>query len=139
MTPFANILHRDALVALVGHRIVERGERYFRDGHVHSLARKDGGLTGTVRGTALYHVRVWVNAEGLAYLCECKHGAEGNFCKHAVALAMAWIAQSERSGPLEARLHALDADARLRVLLRIAEHQAGRSLLEQMLQGLPPR
>lgn len=135
--PTANILHRAVLLALVGQRSVERGERYFRDGHVLGLERHAGVLKARVRGTAIYNVRVWVNADGLAYSCECKHGLEGNFCKHAVAVALAWNAQMQVATPsLATRLQALDLRRCHQLLLRIAAHEAGHQLLEQLLSEL---
>lgn len=90
-SPFANILHRDAMLALVGARTFERGEAYFREGRVADLARQASSLSAVVRGGAEYRVRVWVKDDGLAYSCTCPAGADGAFCKHAVAVGLAWV------------------------------------------------
>jgi uncharacterized Zn finger protein len=75
----ASVLHRDTLAVLVGNRTYERGE-----------------LRGTIKpnesGRAPYQVRIWVRAEGMAYQCTCPIGADRQFCKHGVAVALAHLA-----------------------------------------------
>ncbi len=95
-SPFANILHRDAMLALVGARTFERGEAYFREGRVSGLARQASSLSAVVRGGAEYRVRVWVKDDALAYACTCPAGADGAFCKHAVAVGLAWVESQPR-------------------------------------------
>lgn len=136
---FANILHRDTLAALVGKPTFARGERYFLDGHVESLTRRDSSIYATVRGSGIYRVRVWVGTEGLAYSCDCKHGADGNFCKHAVATALAWLDRDLRDAaapPLEARLAALAPAAQRQLLTRLATDTRARPIVEQLLGEL---
>lgn len=95
-TPFASILHKDAIKQLAHDRAYARGRDYFERGRVKALARHKSSLTGVVEGGTAYAVRVWVKDTGLAYSCSCPHGEEGNFCKHCVALSLAWIAQAAR-------------------------------------------
>lgn len=98
MDVFANILHRSAIEALAGSPIFARGERYFAEGRVKSLERTRGELRGVVDGTTSYRCRIWVKGDSLAYHCECPHSQEdGAYCKHLVALALAWLAgESEK-------------------------------------------
>lgn len=136
---FANILHRDSLAALVGKPTFGRGERYFLDGHVESVARREASIHATVRGTGIYLVRVWVGADGLAYSCECRHGTDGHFCKHAVAAVLAWLDREAREAAapaLEVRLRALDDAQRERLLLRLARDLRAREILERLLTEL---
>lgn len=93
-TPFASILHRDAIQKLADDRSYARGRDYFEKGRVKALARHKASLTGVVEGEAAYAVRVWVKETGLAYSCSCPRGEEGDFCKHCVALSLAWLAQA---------------------------------------------
>ena len=95
-TPFASILHRDALQKLADTRSYARGRDYFERGKVQSLTRRKSRLTGVVVGETAYSVRVWVKDESLAYSCSCPQGEEGHFCKHCVALSLAWLAEAEK-------------------------------------------
>jgi uncharacterized Zn finger protein len=72
-----------------------RGKAYAAEGRVKALGRNAGQLVGAVHGTSLYAVSLWVKGEGLGYVCSCPAGAEGDFCKHCVAVAIAWV---ERGG-----------------------------------------
>jgi cupin 2 domain-containing protein len=89
--PFAHVLHRRTILALAGTPIFARGHRYYREGRVEGLARSDGRLTARVRGSEPYDVAIWVRGDGLAYACSCPFAAEGAFCKHCVATALAWL------------------------------------------------
>jgi uncharacterized Zn finger protein len=70
-----------------------RGRAYAKDGRVISLAREAGCLRGKVRGTGLYDVSIWSKGKRLGYVCDCPAGSEGDFCKHCVAVAVAWLSQ----------------------------------------------
>jgi uncharacterized Zn finger protein len=96
-SPFASILHRDALQKISNARSYARGREYFEKGRVQALTRKDSSLTGVVAGEAMYAVRVWVKDSSLAYSCTCPRGEEGEFCKHCVALSFAWLAEAARA------------------------------------------
>ncbi|NVB76989.1 MAG: SWIM zinc finger family protein, partial [Kofleriaceae bacterium] len=43
-----------------------------------------------------YVTRIWVREEGLAYECTCPMGEKRQFCKHAVAIALAHL-EKERA------------------------------------------
>ena len=88
-TPFANVLHIETIAKLARTSVLERGRAYVRS--VIGLACKDAQLTASVRGGALYSVSIWVKGDGLGYVCTCPSGAEGDFCKHCVAVALAWV------------------------------------------------
>ncbi len=95
----AHVLHRETIEALVGARTFERGDRCFRAKRVMKVVVDSGQLRGTVRpsesGRADYAVHVWTKEDGIAYRCTCPVGAEGRFCKHAVAIALAHLEQTE--------------------------------------------
>lgn len=99
--PFVRVLHPDALKALTDSPSFERGERYFREGRVGELTRQAGTIKATVSGTTPYEVRIFVRGDQLAYSCTCPSAGEGFFCKHCVAVALAWL----RSEPEEAAMH----------------------------------
>ena len=93
-SPFANVLHQDTIARLAKGAALTRGRAYAADGRVLALTRKDAQIVGTVRGTAFYAVSLWINADGLGYVCSCPAGAEGDFCKHCVAVAIEWVARN---------------------------------------------
>jgi uncharacterized Zn finger protein len=108
----ASVLHRDTLAVLVGNRTYERGERCFAAGRVVEIAATRGELRGTIKpnesGRAPYQVRIWVRAEGMAYQCTCPIGADRQFCKHGVAVALAHLAKpASAPEPDSAELRAL--------------------------------
>ena len=77
---------------LAGERSFGRGEAYFADGAVRSLKRRAGGIKAVVVGTRTYRVRLRVEDGALDYDCTCPVGRDGAFCKHCVAVGLAWRA-----------------------------------------------
>lgn len=65
---------------------------------MQSLAESLNVVTGRVRGTESYQVRLWVEDSELAASCTCPWAAEGNFCKHCVAVGLAWLERSPKAG-----------------------------------------
>lgn len=90
-SPFDEILNHDVLLDLAGERYFERGEGYHRGGHVRALVEHDGVLVAKVLGTYEYRVRFRVEDGGIAYSCDCPLGVNGEFCKHCVAVGLAWL------------------------------------------------
>ncbi len=85
-------LSRTALLHHAGGIYFERGENYFLNGHVRSVVEDEGTVvTASVRGTADYRVRLWVEGSELNHYCSCPLGDRGEFCKHCVATGLAWI------------------------------------------------
>lgn len=95
--PFAHVLHSGTIAKLAAGSAYERGRTYVRDGRVMALTHKEGQLVGVVRGSSFYAVCLWVKGEGLGYVCSCPQGNEGDFCKHCVALAVAWVEKNARA------------------------------------------
>jgi uncharacterized Zn finger protein len=91
-SPFANILHQDTIRRLSDDRTFDRGRAYFSENRVVELSRQPGALIAKVRGGTEYEVRLWVKEDKLAFRCSCPLGMEQTFCKHAVAVALAWLA-----------------------------------------------
>ena len=91
-SPFADILSPGVLLNLAGEQFFERGEDYYRRGAVHSLTEFEGILTARVIGTQEYRVKFQAEDDGrLRYSCSCPVGADGLFCKHCVAVGIAWL------------------------------------------------
>jgi uncharacterized Zn finger protein len=90
-TPFAHILHDATIAKLANGFALERGKRYARERRVRDLACAGARLDAEVVGGELYRVSIWVSNNRLGYVCSCPQGADGNFCKHCVAVAVTWV------------------------------------------------
>ncbi len=88
---------------VAGESFFGRGEAYFAEGAVRSLRRDGGGVKAVVQGTHRYRVHVWAEDGNLGYDCTCPVGRDGEFCKHCVAVGLAWHAggQSDDAGVTE--------------------------------------
>jgi uncharacterized Zn finger protein len=90
----ADLLNKEVLMELAGERAFDRGADYFADRQVVGLQETDGTITGRVRGTYYYRVKLWADDGELAFECNCPVGPDGVFCKHCVAVGLAWLDQS---------------------------------------------
>ena len=82
----------DSLVRrLAGAQSYQRGLDYFEHGHVESLEETTDGLRALVRGSQDYTVVLTTDEGMIDYSCDCPVGGEGAFCKHCVAVALAWL------------------------------------------------
>ena len=85
----------DQALQLGGARYFERGEDYFQRGLVMQLTERNGDVSALVRGTRDYAVVMRLDYGIAAYECSCPVGIRGEFCKHCVATALAWIKEQE--------------------------------------------
>ncbi|MGI8894803.1 MAG: SWIM zinc finger family protein [Casimicrobiaceae bacterium] len=96
--PLAIVLTLHALERATDPRSFERGMSYFRSGAVERLDVDPTQVRAEVRGTQRYRVRLAVTAEGkLDHACSCPIGVEGDFCKHAVAVGLAFLEKAKRA------------------------------------------
>ncbi|MFF0227864.1 SWIM zinc finger domain-containing protein [Streptomyces sp. NPDC004629] len=134
-------LTEDNLRALAGARSYERGLGYLDA--VSGVEVGDGRITATVHGTERYEAELTLEGPGgLAGMCDCPYGLEGNFCKHLVALGLTALAQREslprqrkaareRAQDLDGWLSALSKDELLALLReQIGEDRQLRRRLE---------
>jgi uncharacterized Zn finger protein len=150
--PLVAILHREAIRRLVDDRTFERGQAYVAQGRVVDLVRQDRGLAATVKGTSDYQVSIRAKGEALAYSCSCPVGTEGGFCKHSVAVVLAYMGEVAPEivpapqrvlepppraalDPLVARLQAQPREVLLRILLD--EVATDVELFERVTRRLP--
>lgn len=82
-------------------RSFERGEAYLLDGRVENLIEENGAITARVQGTDEYRVELQADIGVLGYSCNCPVGNEGRFCKHCVAVGLAWLARHEGARPVK--------------------------------------
>lgn len=122
----SRVLTGDVVKQLAGPASRQRGQSYVAGGNVRSLVLRGDTLIATVTGTREYVVKLAAADDRLTYRCSCPVGAEGGFCKHAVAVALSWL-NASRSGKTKAGdtalLVTLD-DLRPRLLQQPAEKLA---------------
>jgi len=115
----AALLDWDAIVDLAGALYLQRGMRYFEDRRVGPIRATDDAIEATVRGARAYAVRVSLDGSRIVSECTCPIGETGAFCKHSVALSLAWL-RPPAAGPdagrrAEARRRAAGGEAADRV------------------------
>lgn len=77
---------------LAGTAAFQRGEEYFSMGAVRRLQATKDKATAKVDGSETYLVELRDDDGELAYDCTCPRAADGYFCKHCVAVGLAWLA-----------------------------------------------
>lgn len=87
----ATRLDRREVERLGGRDTLWRGEDYRARGHVASIAEVDGAIVAKVKGNAVYEVRLSHDGKTFAFACTCPFAAEGDMCKHVVAVALTII------------------------------------------------
>src|SRR5215471_2813609 len=116
----------DAVIRrLAGAQSYQRGLDYFSHGHVESLEETAGGIRALVRGNQDYAVTLTSDEGVLDYSCDCPIGSDGAFCKHCVAVALAWLNRNDGPAKPPARRKAKEltlADAGK--VLRVEDKEA---------------
>ncbi len=125
----AELLTGETLRRLAGARSFERGEEYAATGAVGSLRWDESSIQAGVQGAERYRVRLELAGGALAGSCTCPVGREGLFCKHCVAVGLAWLERGREAGKpaaaptrgeLHDRLAVLGAEALADLLLEEA-------------------
>ncbi len=123
-----DLLNRPLLRQLAGDRSFARGEEYFTNGRVRQLHVAGDRVTARVSGSRTYHVKLWRGRGKLHFSCNCAAGREETFCKHCVAVGLAWLA-----GPDGQPVASSDAD---RQGAEDANRQSSRDQLQRHLRVL---
>jgi len=92
------LIDRRTLRRMAGARAFERGEDYCAGGQVRALGEHEDVITAKVLGTREYRVKLWVENGDLEFSCTCPVGTDGAFCKHGVAVGLAWLGQGREGG-----------------------------------------
>ncbi len=87
-----DLLNRPLLRQLAGDTSFARGEEYFTNGRVRQLHVAGDRVTARVSGSRTYRVKLWRGRGKLHFSCNCAAGREETFCKHCVAVGLAWLA-----------------------------------------------
>ena len=85
------LLTPTSLRRLAGARSFDLGEEYYTDGLVSGLVQDGDTLAAEVHGTQTYRVKLQAVGDRLKHDCSCPFAAEGAFCKHCVAIGLAWL------------------------------------------------
>src|ERR1035437_4112463 len=88
-----DLITRSILKDLAGNAIFRRGDEYFSTDAVGSLRVTETKVTAKVEGSEMYKVELRDDDGDLTCDCTCLHAADGNFCKHVVAVGLAWLAK----------------------------------------------
>ncbi len=85
------VLDRSAISELARPQTIKKGETYVRQGRVGPIAERDDEISAKVSGEFGYSVRLFLDGSRLGHECSCPMGGLREFCKHCVALAIAWL------------------------------------------------
>ena len=97
MSSLSKAMNDAVLRRLAGDRSYQRGRDYYHGGRVEVLEDEAGRLCAMVRGSQAYTVALCADEGVLDYSCDCPIGADGVFCKHCVAAALAYL--NRKAGP----------------------------------------
>ena len=89
--PMNQTITKDIIRQLAGDRYFERGVNYFRQRRVTELEDFGDSVEAIVEGTEEYVVKLSAKSGELEHECNCPLGEDDAFCKHCVAVALAWL------------------------------------------------
>ena len=95
------LIDKDALAAMTDARTFRRGTDYARLGCVGPILEHDDSIEAAVQGTRRYRVKLWHEEKRLRSSCTCPLGEDGIFCKHCVALGLAWMGEGPAKESVE--------------------------------------
>ena len=89
MKPVTDAFTAATIRRLAGPGPYERGVDYLDGNRVEAPVFLDGRARALVRGTMPYVVELWTDGGRPRWECSCPAAADGSFCKHCVAVALA--------------------------------------------------
>lgn len=117
------VLNESVVARLSSPLSYERGVIYLDEGRVGVLRATAGRVAATVQGTDEYAVELSADGDRLRFACSCPVGREGGFCKHCVAVALAWLREHGAPVPtLEDAKHHLEGLPRDELVELLIEH-----------------
>jgi uncharacterized Zn finger protein len=93
------LVSRSTLRELAGDKAFHLGERYLTEGAVRRLNAGADRIDAHVDGATTYRVILFEGSGKLKYDCSCPRAGGGYFCKHCVAVGLAWLQGFEEAGP----------------------------------------
>lgn len=132
-------LSETSLLNVAGDVIFTRGEDYVR--YVRGLRITNSKAYASIQAKRVYQVELDWSGRLPDGVCTCPHNADGNFCKHLVAVGLAAIdsgrvavddpAEAAADATLEAVVQAMNVDELRKLVLALAQQDGGvRRLLE---------
>ena len=132
-------LSETSLLNVAGDVIFTRGEDYVR--YVRGLRITNSKAYASIQAKRVYQVELDWSGRLPDGVCTCPHNADGNFCKHLVAVGLAAIdsgrvavddrAEAAADATLEAVVQAMNVDELRKLVLTLAQQDGGvRRLLE---------
>ncbi len=110
-----------------------RGEQYFALGLVRSMTEYNGTITAKVKGTHTYTVKLQLDNGDIEHSCTCPMGDEDIFCKHCVAVGLAWIQNGSKDKGEKSR-KAANAELTFKDVKGHLESLEKEALVEMILQ-----
>jgi uncharacterized Zn finger protein len=95
---FNKLITPNVLKNLADATVFARGEAYYEDGRVGPLRETGRKIDARVEGSETYHVELRDEGESLGYDCDCPNAEDGYFCKHCVAVGLAWLSEQKETG-----------------------------------------
>lgn len=109
------LITRQNLQIEAGDVYFKRGLDYFKSGHVQKLFVDDKRIEGKVSGSRSYSCSIESDGDGwFSGECSCPLGDDGKFCKHLVALGLAFIDGFETQQPTNGKHDKFDLAAFLK-------------------------
>jgi uncharacterized Zn finger protein len=103
----SQVLDTVIVAGLASGRSYERGLAYLEASRVGQLRASAGRVGASVQGSEAYSVELRAEDGELRFSCSCPIGQKGAFCKHCVAVALAWLGEHGDPTPTldDARAH----------------------------------
>lgn len=128
--PPDDLLDRTLLRQMAGDAEFRKGENYHQAGAVRQVQVAGDRITAKVSGSRAYRVKLWRGRGQLQFSCNCDRGHEQEFCKHCVAVGLAWLAgptgQSAKPGvsrdQLRDHLRGLDKERLINLALEAMDY-----------------
>jgi len=119
----------DLLIALAGEGAFGRGKGYFQQGLVRSWKKSGQLISADVEGSELYRVTLRHTVKQFEGSCDCPASQGFDFCKHCVAVAMAYRQDSQQQAQLEGG----DSSQRIKAYLNKLDPEQLRKELLQLI------
>lgn len=127
----AALLSDQQLILLAGEAAFGRGVDYYRQGMVLGWHKKGTTITAEVEGSELYHLTLILGKRGLDGGCDCPASEGIDFCKHCVAVALAYradqaeqtrLTEGDDTDRIQAYLQQMDKPSLIEALLSLIEN-----------------
>ena len=113
--------------------IWQRGQGYYREGHILNIHYQENCITAEIEGTAIYNVSVTLDAGTNRvedFYCDCPYGEDGTPCKHLAALLCALedtddtLEKNKRNDLVLQAVESLSLDQMRQLLIQFAQNDS---------------